>query len=332
MNRRRTLFTLLALATALGPSSARGQPPKRKEPYRIGLVPVPGPSDREAFKGAMRELGWTPDVDLVLVSSGVPFGRDAAASVRRLLEQKPDLLLIANTGYVVEAYRQTRSVPIVMWASGYPVEAGVADSLARPGRNVTGLSIYAGTEVFGKLLQLLREVRPGLRRVAVLWSYVPPLHPVEEIEPCYRELREASAQLGLETWILEIAKGEQLQDAFAAVASTGTEALLLTSGASVFALRNEMLAFAAEKRLPTVADFHWHTELQPLLRYSPSTASLLRQAAVYVDRILRQGVRPGELPIQQPSKFELQVNLKTARAIGLAVPESILLRADKVMD
>ena len=327
------LAALLALAVPLAPGRAGAQASNRAEPYRIGVIPDMLPGRRELIEHALRQVGWTAGTDYVLVQSGIPTGFEIERSIRRVVDGRPDLILASITGYTLVAQRLTSTIPIVMWTSGYPVEAGLARSLARPGGNVTGLAIYAGTEVFGKLLELLRDVKPGVRRVGVLWTYVPPFHPKEEIDPCYRELREAALRLGLELRLWEVDDPGRVRAVLDAVAAEDMHALLLTSGAPTVAHRAEIARFAIDRRLPTIADFSWPgIEPQPLLRYSPSAPALLRQAANYVDRILRHGVAPGELPIQRPAKFELEVNTRTARALGLDLPSSILLRADRVID
>jgi putative ABC transport system substrate-binding protein len=333
MRRRRALAALLAVAAPVlaGPAGAR--PPRRATPYRIGLIPDHLPIRHVQIADALRDLGWQSGSDYVLFQSGIPAGFDAERSVRRVVDGKPDLILAAVMGYVLIAQRLTKTIPIVMWATGYPVEAGVALSLARPGKNVTGLAIYAGTEVFGKLLDLLREAKPGIKRIDVLWSYVPPFHPKEEIEPCYDELRRAAQHLGVALRIREVARPEQTRATLHAIAAEGVHALLLTSGAPMQPHREEIMRFATGMRLPTISDFSWPgVQPQPLLRYSPPPETLLRQAATYVDRILGRGAAPAELPIQRPAKFELELNLRTATALGLEVPPSLLLRADRVVE
>jgi putative tryptophan/tyrosine transport system substrate-binding protein len=187
--------------------------------------------------------------------------------------------------------------------------------------------------VFGKFLELLRDVKPGVRRVGVLWAYVPPFHPHAEIEPCYRELRESAQQLGLEVRLWEVDRPERARTALDEIAAGDVHALLLTSGAPTFMHRREIARFAIDRRLPTISDFTWPgIEPQPLMRFSPSAESLLGQAAVYIDRILRTGAAPGELPIQRPAKFEFEINLRTAKALGLEVPSRLLLRADRVIE
>jgi len=220
-----------------------------------------------------------------------------------------------------------------MWISGFPVEGGVATSLARPGKNVTGMTIYAGAEVFGKLVQLLHDTKPGIKRIGVLFTYVPPFHPPAESIAAIRAMRDVGRALGIDLRIIEIAKSEQTADALATVVTERIEALLLTSGASTASRRQEIMRFAVEKRLPTISDVRWtNIEPLPLLSYGFIPSALMREAAAYVERILWEGVKPGDLPIQLPARVELIVNLKTAKAIGVTVPPSILQRADQVIE
>lgn len=331
MRRREAIAGLLAGALCGAMTSVISQPGRLGRPVRIGLLPDLWEEWRTLFHRAMLERGWREGADYVLLVSGVPPGPQIEASTRRVVGEKPDLLYVANTGYALAARRLAPEVPVVMVASGFPVEAGLAASLVRPGGKVTGNSAYAGVGIFGKLLELLREASPSLRRVGVLWSYVPPAHPPEEIEPCYRELREGAQRLHVALQIEEISLPGQLPGALAAFKATGTDALLVTTGVALWTEAKPIMRFVLENRLPAIADFRWFYDLDPVLAYYPSYDGLTRQAVDYVDRILR-GANPGELPIQQPTKFELDVNLKTARAIGLTLPRSLLVRADRVIE
>ena len=218
-----------------------------------------------------------------------------------------------------------------MWISGFPVEGGVAESLARPGGNVTGLTIYAGGEVFGKMVQLVHEAKPSAKRIGALMSYVPPFHPRAETDLIIRGMRDAAQPLGIDVLIYEISKPEQVDDALASAARQGVEALVLTSDASITPRRKDIMRFAVERHLPTIVDASWDEmgDLQSLLQYSAVFHLLIRQAAPYVNKILWQGVKPGDLPIQLPARFDFVVNLKTAKTIGVTVPQSVLLRATR---
>jgi len=328
---RRRRF-LLAASALLAAPLARAQARRPGRPFRIGVIPHMSPWGLEQVESAMRDLGWVRGRDFALFQSDIPYGGDVDLTVKRVVDGGPDLIFAAVTSYVVVAQHLTKTIPIVMWASGYPVEAGVARSYARSGTNVTGLAIYAGTDIFGKLLELLREAKPGIGRVGVLWSYAPPAHPRAEIDPCYDAIRKAARSLGLDVRMLEVDQPERMAAAFDWIASQRVEALMLTSGAPLAPHRQEIMTFTIEKRLPTIVDFEWlGIEPQPLLRYSPSAAALIRQAVVYVDKILK-GANPADLPIERPAKFELVVNQKTATALGITIPQSILIRADRVIE
>lgn len=336
MNRRDSVLAMLAVGTGTNPFSAFAQQPPAR-PFRIGLVPDFRPDWMpllSLFTDGLRELGRVEGRDYVFVRSGLFYNDDPAMTLDRVLAANPDILLVANLGYAVAAHKASKTLPIVMWISGFPVEGGVAESLSRPGKNVTGMTLYAGGEVFGKLVQLVHEAKPGARRIGVFMSYVPPFHPRAEADLIIRGLRGAAGPLGLDVRIFEISKPEQVDDAFRWTTAQGIEALVLTSDPSMAARMKDILQFAAAKRLPTIIDSGWEElgDPQPLLVYKASFGTLIRQAAPYVNQILWKGVKPGELPIQLPSRFEFQVNHKTAKAIGVTVPPSILVRADKEIE
>jgi ABC transporter substrate binding protein len=205
--RRREFITLVCSAAACSPAALAQQPSMREKPFRIATLPDLAPVSRDPFLVAMGDLGWREGRDFLLEKTGIQFGNGSLSdAAQRVAVSMPDLIVVSSTGYALGAYRATKTIPIVMLSSGYPVEVGLADSLARPGRNVTGNSIYAGTEVWAKLVQLLLEAKPSTRRVSVLWSYIPPLFPKEEIEPCYAELRNAERALGVKVHIVETTK------------------------------------------------------------------------------------------------------------------------------
>ena len=170
-------------------------------------------------------------------------------------------------------------------------------------------------------------------RSGIICTYLPPFHPPEEAELIIQEMRDAGRSLGIEVRILKIAKSEQTAEALAKVVAERMDALLLTSGVSTFPRRQEIMQLALERRLPTITDFHWPgVEPQPLMSYTPPFSGLIRQATAYVTRILWEGAKPGDLPIQLPATIELTVNLKTAKALDLSIPQALLLRANHVID
>jgi putative ABC transport system substrate-binding protein len=337
VKRREMLTALAALGAAAGTLETLAQTAARKRPFRIGFAGKVSPEARERIVTGMREFGWQDRVDYLIVDTesahATVVDEDA---IRQLVNEKPDLIMTVNTANAIAAHRFTKTIPIVMFTSGYPVEAGIANSLARPGKNVTGNSIYAGTGVWGKLLELLRDSKRNVKRVGVLWSYVSPPFPKEEIEPCYRELRAGAAMLGMSIHIVDVTTQDSMRPAMDGIASSRPDALVLTSSLRVPAWDawSPALEFALKRKLPTIVDYLQSPEdkrADALLTYSPNLESLRRQAYGYIDRILK-GANPGDLPIQLPSKFDFVVDLRTARAIGLAVPQSLLARADRVIE
>ena len=330
--KRRDLIALFAGATFATPFVAHAQN-TNKAPKRIAFFPDLYPVSLEYWRADMRVLGWIEGQDFIVLPSGIESASRSPSSedAQRVVANKPDLIFTASTNYALAAQRATGSIPIVMLTSGYPVEAGAADSLAKPGRNVTGNTIYAETGVWGKLLQLLREAKPDIKRVGILWTYVIPAFPKEEIEPCFAELNSAARPLNLELHIVEVANSDQPQAALAEIDEWKPGGLLLTSFFSEKA-RSVVMQFAVDKGLPTIADFDWSfTQPYPLLCYGAIYRELVQNAVASVDKILR-GSSPGDLPIRRPSRFELIVSLKTAKAIGLDLPPVLLARADRVIE
>jgi len=330
----RRQFLIATGGVLAAPLIARAQPRRDGRPFRIGF---PGRFSSEEGRrfhvNAMREYGWRENEDFVFINADVPYSITNAEGVRRLVAQKPDLILVYSTADAITAHRMSKTIPIVMIVSGYPVEAGVAKSLARPGMNVTGNALYAGTGVWGKLLELLKDSKPGIKCVGVLWGYVPPAFPRAEIEPCYRDLKRGAATLGIDINIVEVASKDQLAAALDRITVGRSEALLTTAGLLSFGWA-QVMQFAIHRKLPTIMDYVLRPSderMRPMLAYAPSQASLIKTAYAAVDRILK-GEKPADLPIQQPSKFELEVDLKMAKAIGVTIPPSIMLRADRVME
>jgi putative ABC transport system substrate-binding protein len=279
--------------------------------------------------------GWQEGVHYTYLNSDAGFG-DAVTvdAARALIARQADILTTYSTSHAVVLHRVTQTLPIVMYGSGYPVEAGLANSLAHPGKNVTGITTYAGTGIWGKLLQLLRDSSPKVERIAIAWGYVPPVFPQAEIDPCYRELREAAAALRVALQIQEIAKPADVPAALALISEFRPNALLVTAGPGFFEKRQEVMRYSVANRLATAADYRWLPQdaIQPMVMFGANQKALIRQGNSYVRRILENGERPGDLPIQQPSKFELTISRRTAAAISLELPKALVLRADEVID
>jgi putative ABC transport system substrate-binding protein len=324
-----------AAALAVGmpmPLALRAQ---GRKPYRIGVPNRLTPEGMARLHAAFAEHRWQEKRDYVVLNGDLDYGNRIEESVKSMLAKAPDLAMVTTTAYALATQRLTQTVPVVMFASGYPVEAGLAASLSRPGKNVTGNTVYAGVGIWGKLMELLRQADPRIRRIGVLWTYVPPVFPVEEIAPLDPELAHAADRLGVAVHRIDVARVDQMEAALATMSAKGVDALLLTFGPSLWPIRQRVLAYAAERRWPTIVDFPYPPEdrgKRPLMVYAPSLDELRRQAVEYMVRILRDGANPAELPIRQPAKFELVVDRGTAKELGLAIPQSLLLRADRVTD
>jgi putative ABC transport system substrate-binding protein len=247
---------------------------------------------------------------------------DVAAELVRL---KVDVLVAATDPATAALKQQTQTIPIVMANSTDPVGTGFVASLARPGGNVTGLSALS-PELSGKRLGLLREVIPGLARVAIIWN-----PDVRGALFDYKETEVAARSLRLQLQSVEVSRSEDLDRAFSAVTNQRAQALIVQTPKPVlFANRSQIASFAQRTRLPSMYGQKEFADAGGLITYGPNTADMWRRAATYVDKILK-GVKPEDLPVQQPTKFELVINLKTAKALGLTVPQSVLVRADEII-
>ena len=276
------------------------------------------------FVGALRELGWVEGRDFTLeyrFTGDAPGG--ALTAARELVTQKVDVIVTLATGNAVAAMHASGEIRIVMMASGYPVE--LVKSYARPGGNVTGNTIYAGTELFGKHVEILKTLLPGMRQLAVLWGWVPPFVYPGEGGLALEELKRAAntVNVGLRVWKTD--RVEVVEAALAAMASEHADALYVSGSPVHRRTAAKIVEFARKRRLPTM------TDSPAVFTYSANPATLGRQAAAFVDRILR-GARPADLPIERPSTLDLAINLKTAKALGLRIPPSLLQRADQVIE
>jgi putative ABC transport system substrate-binding protein len=241
------------------------------------------------------------------------------------LRLKADIIVVSTTPAAQAAKNATRTIPIVMLPLGDPVGTGLVDSLARPGGNVTGLSQMA-PGLAAKRLDLLKEAVPRISRVLVL-SY--PLDPIAALQ--IKELRNAARSLGVKLHVRDIRTADDLPAAFDAGAKESAEGLLTTIESIFASNRARVIELAAQHRLPAIYHLRLFVDAGGLMAYAASRPDLYARAAVYVDRILK-GAKPADLPVEQPTKFELAINAKTAKALGLTIPQSLLLRADQVID
>jgi putative ABC transport system substrate-binding protein len=285
---------------------------------------------------ALGERGWRVGHDLLVesrFSRGDP--QRAETLARELVQERVDVIVTNVTATAMAARRATSTTPIVMATSGFPVEGGLARSLARPGGNVTGMTMYAGgSPLFGKYVELLHELVPSLREFGVLWGYAPPSYTEEQMAPATDELRRAAKVLNVKLRFWQTGRESDLQAALAAAAAAPLDALFVTGG--VIHLLPEIAPrisrFTLQRRLPTMTEGGpFFAADGAVLAYSADVNEVAARTAYFVDRILK-GAKPGDLPIEQPTKYVLSVNLKAAKAIGLTVPPSLLARADRVID
>ena len=327
MNRRQMIVALSGAAA--WPIAARAQ--QMGKVPRIGYLGSSSPSLEphfvEAFRQKLRELGHIEGENIAIEYRWAE-GQDRRLPelATELVRLQPNVIVTAGTPGALAAMQATKTIPIVMASSGDPVGAGLVTSLARPGGHVTGFTIV-GPQIEGKRLDLLKEAVPELSRVAVLWnpSYPASVSYFNTIENAGRTLR-----ISLDP-VAEVRRANELDNAFFAIASARPRALLVVADRFLLAHRKRIVEFAAAKRLPGMFPYREYVEAGGLMSYAPSNIELFRGAATYVDKILK-GAKPGDLPVQEPTKLELIVNLKTSKAIGLTVPESFLLRADELIE
>ena len=326
--KRRDFIALLGGTMATWPLAARAQ--MRQKMARIGYlgagIRTVSPNPRDALLQRLRALSYVEGQNFVLVE------RYAEGQQERLPELAAELvrlevdIIVAPTSASAKAAKDaTRTIPIVMAASGDPVGLGLVASLARPGANVTGPSMM-NTEISGKRMQLLKEAVPALARVAVLSNSVNPIHTL-----FWRQTEPAARDLGLELLPVEARVPEDFEAAFAAATQGKAEALIVFDDALTFNYRTRIVALAAASRLPALYGYREFPDEGGLMSYGANMASHYRHAADYVDKILR-GAKPGDIPVEQPTTFDLIVNLKAAKALGLELSPSLLARADEVIE
>jgi putative ABC transport system substrate-binding protein len=319
---------LLLLAAPLGMAAAQSP---QKVP-RVGYLKGGSASDPmrqrwlEAFRQGLRELGYVEGQNIAIESRWTE-GKDdrLPALAADLVRSKVDVV-VAETGAATRAAQQaTRTIPIVMSLVNDPVGSGLVASLARPGGNVTGLTIMS-PDLVGKQLELLKEVVPKMSRVALL------RHPDNPASAAQLREAEAAAQaLGLRLQTLEARSPQEIDGAFAAMTRERAGALLVIPDTLFWSQRRQIVELAVKRRLPSMRIGEAYAEAGGLMSYGPSYLDLERRAATFVDKILK-GANPADLPVAQPTKFELVINLKTAKAIGLAIPQPLLQRADQIID
>lgn len=329
--RRRLLLGAAALAAA---PLARARAAGARQ--RLGLL-FPSPmrtsegSAVEFYTSILKDLGWIVGENLeVEYASGDGHEDRLPALAESLVQQPVDVIWVAGPEAAVAAARASRSIPIVFYGVGFPVEQGLVDSLAKPGRNVTGLASLAGGER-AKGLEVLLEIAPGLRRLAWLWvETVARNVSGEEMRIRTSSFESEASALGFEVRRYPVSKPADLDGAFAAMLQASPQSLYCDFTAMTIRERHRIVEFANRNRLPAVYGAWRFIEAGGLLSYGPNRGWMFRHSFTFVDRILR-GARPSELPVEFPTRFELVISLKTASVLGLSVPQSVLLRADRVI-
>ena len=331
--RRREFIGLVGTA-AMWPLAARGQYPERTR--RIGILspgrtelPDPTFNMLNTFLQGLQQLGYTEGLGLTIerqYANGSPDRlRELAAE---LVRDKPDIIVAFSTTAARQAKQATGTIPIVAVAMADPVADELVASLARPGGNVTGTT-FLGPELVARRLQLLREVVPGLSRVAALWH--PNAYSERTMADVRNEIEVAARTLGLQLQLVPAISPDDLVSAFAAMAREHAEALIVMPSPMLFGEYGRIVSIAVNNRLPAMGAAREFVDLGGLMSYGANLPDLARQSATYVDKILK-GAKPAELPVEQPTKFELVINLKTAKALGLEVPPTLLALADEVIE
>jgi putative tryptophan/tyrosine transport system substrate-binding protein len=326
---RRAFLISLGLTGFVVPSPTRAQTPGKLA--RVGYISnlpegfLLADAWRKAFVDGLREHGLVENQNVVIERRYAEVRTEAAqVAVEELLRLNVDVIVVSSTLTALIAKKATTKVPIVVTVPADPVATGLVASLARPGGNVTGLS-FVGTELAGKQVELLNEAVPGLRRVAVLANPRNASH-----APRAKEILEVARTLKLQSDVIDAATPGAIRDAFTAMAKRRPGAAIVLSDPLFFREAQNLVRIAAEQRLPVMYALREIVVAGGLMSYGANFSDLFRRAATYVDKILK-GASPSDLPVEQASKFELVINLNTAKALGLTMPQALLVRADEVI-
>jgi putative ABC transport system substrate-binding protein len=319
-------IVLLALAVPIASPAQQSQMP------RVGVLAEGSPDPSrpgtalQRFEDGLREHGYVPGTNVAIKIRFAERRLERSGELAaELLRSGVDVVVAFSERGAIAVKQVSTSVPIVMVLGVDPVRAGLIDTLARPGRNVTGLTVDPGPEIIAKRLQLLREIVPMARTIALLTESLP-----EGKTERFKPLEEAARTLGVSLINIEVRRTEELGNAFAAISKSGAGAILVSGASMLYFARHEVTRLTLRHRLPAIYPLRDYAEAGGLISYGVDFPDLSRRAAGYVARILK-GAKPGDLPVEQPTKFELVVNLSTAKALGLPIPQSMLLRANEVI-
>jgi len=296
--------------------------------YRVGFLwdsPAMFPDAIEAFHRGLRDLGWVEGQNIVVEYRWGEGRHDRLHDLaEELVRLKVDVIVAGGSFYTEAAKRATSTIPIIFVSHADPVGSGHVASLARPGANITGVALMM-TETNAKGLELLKQAVPGLSRVAVIWDPATPSH-----GPGLKAVEVAGRALGFRLQPVAVRSATELDSAFSAIVRERAGGLLVLSTPIFIAEAKRLAELAITHKLPSMFGPRHHVEAGGLMSYSPDRAEVFRRGAIYVDKVLK-GAKPADLPVEQPTKFELVINLKTAKALGLTIPQSFLVRADQVI-
>ena len=327
MTRKISIWILAIISlTTVSPAEAQ----QSVKMSRIGFLQTVRPEEMthltKSFEDGLRELGYVEGRNIVLERRYANGQQERLPGLAaELVRMKPEVI-VSGANPVIAALKQaTSTIPVVMAVSRDPEGAGFIGSLARPGGNITGLSNDPTPEIIGKNLELFKETIPRMRRVGFFWNPLPPG------AQTYKNIAERTArQLGIAFNTAEVRGVDDFEAAFAALVKQRVDGVLVLPDPVIFGPRNQLVRLAANNRLPAMYGLREFPEAGGLMSYGPNIANQFRRAATYVDKILK-GAKPADLPVEQPTKFELVVNLKTAKQMGLTIPPNVLARADRVI-
>ena len=321
--KRRKFITLLGGAAAW-PLAVRAQQPTKAH---LGyLAPASEPHLIQALRGGLRDLGYVEGQNLAIeyrFAQGQSKTYDELAA--ELVRLGPDAIVVVGTPPALAAKRQTTTIPIIMAPVGDPLRLGLAASLARPGGNVTGVTLF-GSELGHKRLEVFKEAVAGIQRIAVLGEADNPYSRF-----IWDDIQQTGRALGIEFRLFAVRDINELPTAFSTMTRDGFDALNVLAGAQFYAARRQIIGLAAMHRLPTMYEAREFADDGGLISYGPNVADMTRRGAAFIVKILN-GAKPADLPIEQPTRFELFINLKTAKALGLEIPPTLLARADEVIE
>jgi putative ABC transport system substrate-binding protein len=325
--RRREFITLLGGVAAACPLAARAQQPAVPVVGFLGSQPASAFAPRiEALRKGLSELGYVEGKNLLIDFEWADTDDQLPRLARRLVERRVDLIFAPSSTWVEPAHQATKTIPIVFANHADPIGTGHVESLAHPGANITGMSMVL-TETVAKQLELLHIATPQATRIGVFWNPMTPTHGA-----ALKALRAAQETLGVRLYEVPTRRAEDYENAIASVIRENVNSLLvIASPINYGGNASRLIQLTLKHRLPTMFGYKEHVEAGGLMCYAPDVLDLYRRSAVYIDKILK-GTKPADLPVEQASKYEMTINLKTAKAIGLTIPPMLLVRADEVIE